>query len=64
MVAAGLTVVEPVAEVEVKVPGAMATEVAPVVDQARVVLAPLAMVPGLAVKEVIAGEGVRAEPAP
>jgi hypothetical protein len=59
VVAVGLTVVEPVAVVAVKVPGAMATVVAPVTDQVSVVLAPEFMVVGLAVKEVIDGaEGV------
>lgn len=55
MVAVGLTVVEPVAEAEVNVPGAMAMEAAPEVVQLRVLVAPLAMVPGLAAKEAMVG---------
>ena len=55
VVAVGLTVVDPLADAEVKVPGVMATLVAPVVDQLSVVLAPETMVASLAVKEVIAG---------
>jgi hypothetical protein len=54
-VAVGLTLVEPVAEVEVKVPGVIATLVAPVVAQLSVLLEPELIAAGLAVKEVIAG---------
>ena len=56
----GLTFVEPVADVEVNVPGAMAILVAPVVAQLSVVPVPEFMLVGVAVKEVIDG----AEPAP
>jgi hypothetical protein len=51
----GLTLVDPLADVEVKVPGVMATRVAPVVAQLSVLLAPESIVVGFAVKEVIAG---------
>ena len=51
----GLTVVEPLAAVDVNVPGAMATLVAPVVAQVSVLLEPCVMVAGLAVNEVITG---------
>jgi len=54
-VAAGLTVVEPVADVEVKVPGVMAMVVAPVVTQLNVLLAPELMLVGFAVKDVMVG---------
>ncbi len=60
MVAVGLTLVDPLADVDVNVPGVMTILVVPVTDQLRVVLAPELMVVGLAVKEVIAG----AEPVP
>jgi hypothetical protein len=60
VVSVGLTVVEPLAAVEVKVPGAMAMLVAPVTDQVKVLLAPELMVAALAVKEVIVG----ADPVP
>jgi hypothetical protein len=55
VVAAGLTVVEPVADVDVKVPGVMAMVVAPVVTQLNVLLAPELMLVGFAVKEVMVG---------
>lgn len=55
VVVEGLTDVEPLADVEVKVPGAMAMLVAPVTDQLRMLLAPEVRVVGLAVKEVIVG---------
>ena len=55
MVAAGLTLVEPVPEVDVNVPGVMAMLVAPVVAQLRVLLEPDRMLVGLAVKELIVG---------
>ena len=51
----GLTPVEPVAEVDVNVPGVMAMLVAPVVAQLRVLLEPEGMLGGLAVKELIVG---------
>lgn len=53
--AVGLTLAEPVADVEVKVPGVIAKLVAPVVAQLSVLLAPELIVVGFAVKEVIAG---------
>jgi hypothetical protein len=57
VVAVGLTVVDPLAEVEVKVPGVMEMLVAPVAAQLSVLLEPEAMLVGLAVKEVIVGLG-------
>ena len=51
----GLTVVEPLAEVDVNVPGVMAMLVAPVVLHASVLLEPDSMPAGLAAKEVIFG---------
>ncbi len=53
-------VVEPLAEVEVNVPGVMVILVAPVAAQLRVLLVPEFMLGGFAVKEVIVG----AEPVP
>jgi hypothetical protein len=53
--AVGLTSVEPLAEVEVKVPGVMAMLAAPVVTQLRVLLEPELIDVGLAEKEVIVG---------
>ena len=47
--------VEPLADVEVKVPGVMAIEVAPVVDQLRELLEPELILVGLAVNELIVG---------
>jgi hypothetical protein len=55
VVAVGLTAVEPLAEVDVNVPGVMAMLVAPVVLHARVLLEPDSMLPGLAVKDSIVG---------
>jgi hypothetical protein len=55
VVADGLTLVEPVAEMEVKDPGEMAMVVAPDVVQLRVLLDPELMLIGLAVKELIVG---------
>jgi hypothetical protein len=55
VVAVGLTVVEPLAAVEVKVPGAMEMVVAPVTDQVSVLVAPELTLAGLAVKEAITG---------
>lgn len=55
MVAVGFMPVEPLAEVEVNVPGVIAMLAAPVVTQLRVLLEPEAMLVGLAVKEVIVG---------
>jgi len=57
VVAVGLTLVEPLADVDVKVPGVMAILVAPVVTQLRVLLAPEFMPVGFAEKEVIVGLG-------
>jgi len=48
-------VVEPVADVDVNVPGVMAMLAAPVVFQVSVLLAPYAMVVGLATNEPILG---------
>jgi len=53
--AVGLTLVDPLADTEVKVPGAMDTLVAPVVDQLSALLAPEAMLAGPAEKELITG---------
>jgi hypothetical protein len=55
VVAVGLTLVEPLANAEVNVPGVMARLVAPVVTQLSVLPAPEAIVAGLAVNEVITG---------
>jgi hypothetical protein len=55
VVAVGLTLVEPLAVVEVKVPGVMAILVAPLVTQLRVLLEPDVMLVGLAVKELMVG---------
>jgi hypothetical protein len=60
VVAVGFTVVEPLADVEVKVPGAMEMLVAPVTDQLNVLLEPEVIVVGLAVNDTIAGS----EPVP
>lgn len=51
----GLTLVEPLGEVEVKFPGVMAMVVAPLVDQLSVLLEPEVMLVGLAEKEFIVG---------
>jgi hypothetical protein len=51
----GLTLVEPLADVELNVPGVMAIVVAPVVAQLSVLLEPEGMLAGLAVKELIVG---------
>jgi hypothetical protein len=53
VVVAGLTVVDPLADVEVKVPGVMAMPVAPVVAQVSVELEPDSILLGLAVNDVI-----------
>ncbi len=55
MVAVGVTLVEPLADEDVNVPGVMATLAAPVVTQLRVLLAPELTPLGFAAKEVIAG---------
>ena len=51
----GLTLVEPLADVEVNVPGVMAMLVAPVVAQLNVLLEPEEMLVGLAAKELTVG---------
>jgi hypothetical protein len=55
VVAVGLTLVEPVADVEVNVPGVIAMLVAPVVDQSNILLEPEAMLGGVAVNKEIVG---------
>ena len=55
VVAVGLTLVEPLAELDVKLPGVMATLVAPLTAQLNVLLEPEAMLVGFAVKELIVG---------
>ena len=55
VVAVGLTLVDPLAEVDVKLPGVMARLAAPVVVQISVLLEPDVMLVGFAVKELIAG---------
>ena len=51
----GLTLVEPLADVDVKVPGVMAMLVAPVVVQLSVLLEPELILVGLAVNELMVG---------
>jgi hypothetical protein len=55
VVAVGLTVVEPVADVDVNVPGVMAMVVAPVVTQLNVLVEPELMLVGFAVNDVMVG---------
>jgi hypothetical protein len=55
VVALGLTLVEPLADVDVKVPGVMAMPVAPVTIQLRVLVLPEVMLVGSAVKEAMVG---------
>ena len=55
VVAVGLTLVEPLPDVDVKVPGVIAILVAPVVTQLSVLLEPELMLVGLAVNELIFG---------
>jgi hypothetical protein len=55
VVAVGLTLVEPLAAVEVNVPGVIPILVAPLVAQLNVLLAPEVILEGLAVKELIVG---------
>jgi hypothetical protein len=55
VVAIGFIVVEPLADVDVNVPGVMATLVAPAAAQLSVLLVPLFIFVGLAVNEVIVG---------
>ena len=58
VVADGLEDIEPVAEVEAKLPGVMVTLVAPEAAQLSVVLAPAAMLDGLAEKDAMVGSEV------
>jgi hypothetical protein len=51
----GLTLVEPLADVDVNVPGVMAMLVAPFVAQLSMLLEPELMLVGLAAKELIVG---------
>jgi hypothetical protein len=55
VVAVGLTLVVPAAAVDVKVPGATAMLVAPVVAQVSVLLEPELTLVGFAVKELMVG---------
>ena len=55
VVAVGLMLVEPLAAVDVNVPGVMPILVAAVVAQLSVLLEPEVMLVGLAVKELIVG---------
>ena len=55
MVAVGLTLVEPLAVVEVNVPGVIAIEVAPLVAQLSVLLVPGFTLVGFALNDVIVG---------
>ena len=55
VVAVGLTLVEPLADVDVNVPGVMAILVAPLVTQLSVLLEPEVIVVGLAVKALMIG---------
>ena len=55
VVAVGLTLVEPLADVDVNVPGVMAILVAAVVAQLSVLLVPEVIVVGRAVKELMVG---------
>ena len=51
----GLTLVEPLAEVEVNVPGVIASVVAPLVAQLRLLLDPALILVGFAENELIVG---------
>ena len=55
VVAAGVTIVDPAADVDVNVPGVIARLTAPEVAQLSVLLAPAAMLVGLAVNVEIEG---------
>jgi hypothetical protein len=55
VVAVGLTLVEPLADVDVNVPGVMAMLEAPLVDQLSVLPEPEVILAGLAVKELMVG---------
>jgi len=59
-VAVGLTLVEPLADADVNVPGVIARLVAPVVVQLSVLVDPETILVGLAVKELIVGFGLLA----
>jgi hypothetical protein len=52
----GLTVVEPLADADVNVPGVIDTRIAPVVVQLSMLLLPELILAGLAVKELITGK--------
>ena len=58
VVAVGLTLVVPLADVDVNVPGVIATLLAPAVAQLSVLLAPELKLPGFAAKEVIVGSEI------
>ena len=64
VVAVGPTVVEPLAEVEVNVPGVIAMPVAPLVAQVRTAFPPELTLVGVAPKEVINGVALREFEAP
>jgi hypothetical protein len=55
VVAVGLTLVEPLANADVNVPGEMAILVAPLVAQLSVLLEPEVILVGLAVNELMVG---------
>jgi len=55
VVTVGLTLVEPLAAVEVNVPGVIPILVAPLVAQLNLLIAPDVILEGLAVKELIVG---------
>jgi len=55
VVVPGLTLVEPLAEFEVNVPGLITMLVAPLVAQVNVLLEPALTLVGLAAKELMAG---------
>jgi hypothetical protein len=55
VVEVGATVVEPLADVELRPPGVIEILVAPVVDQLKVLVEPEVMLEGLAAKELIDG---------
>jgi hypothetical protein len=55
VVAVGLRLVDPLADVDVKAPGVIATLVAPLAAQLSVLLVPEVMLAGFAVNEVIVG---------
>lgn len=61
VVAVGLIVVEPLADVDVKVPGVIAMLVAPATTQLKLLPAPELILAGFAVKDVIVGTALFAE---